>query len=179
MDKTTVRKQLKARLSTLCEEEKAKKSQAIAERVLHSPEYSRAHSLFLFLSTPDEPDTRPLIAKALADGKKVYLPRITEQDMFLVPYDLTTPLTPNRYGIFEPEGEGESVTPDLALIPLLGFDREKHRLGRGKGYYDRFLCSYRGTSFALAFSEQEWEKVPVQEFDRNPDAVITDKEMII
>ncbi|MBO4472603.1 MAG: 5-formyltetrahydrofolate cyclo-ligase, partial [Clostridia bacterium] len=66
----------------------------------------------------------------------------------------------------------------LALIPLVAFDRTRARLGRGKGYYDRFLASYGGTSLALAYSVQETDAIPMDGFDVRPTAVLTAKERI-
>ena len=98
--------------------------------------------------------------------------------MELVPFKQGDDLVPNGYGILEPTGQAVDARPDLALIPLVSFDRNRHRLGRGKGYYDRFLASFKGKSIALAFGEQEYPDLPVEEFDRKVDAVITDKERI-
>ena len=153
-------------------------SLAITERVISSPEYLAARTIFLYASMAEEPDTGGLIERALADGKRVYLPRIEGERMDLVSFDGTTPTTRNRYGIEEPQGDAASVIPDLAVIPLLAYDRDKHRLGRGKGYYDRFLAGYTGRSVALAFSVQEVDRVPTEEYDLSPQAVFTDKERI-
>ena len=154
------------------------KNRALTERFLDSPEYKAARSVFFYYSTPEEPDTRVLAADALAAGKTVYLPRIDGDNMLLIPFRAGVPTERNRYGMDEPLGAHSMEVPDLAVVPMLAFDRQKHRLGRGKGFYDRFLSTYSGKSIALAFAEQEWELVPTAEYDRSPQIIITDKERI-
>ena len=98
--------------------------------------------------------------------------------MILVPYRSGDPLAVGAFGIEEPIGKGAKVTPDLAVIPLLAFDRRLSRLGKGKGYYDRFLATYGGRCIALAYAEQEVEEVPAEPHDRSPQKIFTDKECI-
>ena len=150
--------------------------ESIAERVFASPEYLSARSIFLYRSLPTEADTSLILGAALSEGKEVYLPRIEGEEMALVRYEHGTKCIRNEYGIEEPEGEPAEVLPDLALIPLVAFDRDKHRLGRGKGYYDRFLARFSGQVIALAYSCQEVAALPVEPFDRSPRVIVTDKE---
>ena len=174
-DKKTQRKILKERLAALSEEEKRVFSSALFEAAVSDPAFRSAESVFVFCSMAEEPNTSPLIEAALALGKKVYLPRIEGEKMFLIPYCKDAEMTLNRYGIEEPQGEPYFGKVDLAFLPLLGFDKERRRLGRGKGYYDRFLSSFEGTSIALAFSVQELPEIEADEWDKKPDYVLTEK----
>ena len=176
--KSEIRKSIKERVSALSPMERRAMSEAIEERVTSFPEYLGARSIFIYHSTSDEPDTRSLIGRALSEGKQVFLPRIEGEEMALVPYRTGDTLRVGPFGIEEPVGEPSRVTPDLAVVPLVAFDQDKHRLGRGKGYYDRFLARYDGCSIALAFSAQEWAAIPVEHHDVSPTVVITDKECI-
>ena len=176
--KSEVRKRVKARLSLMTAEERAAKSEIIASRLISSPEYAASRSIFFYHSDSREADTHRLIDRALAEGKKVFLPRVEGEEMVLVPYRQGDLLRKGVFDVLEPQGEKADETPDLAVIPLVAFDRTRARLGRGKGYYDRFLSSYRGTSVALAYAEQEEEIVPTEEGDRRPDVIMTDKERI-
>ena len=177
--KEQLREIIRKRIARLTVEERLLRGQAVAERLVATETYRRAQSVFFYYSTPDEVDTRALIASALAEGKKVYLPRIEgEDDMVFVAYD-GEPLVPNGWGILEPAGPATTDVPDLVLIPLRGFDRARGRLGRGKGYYDGFLSSYHGAMIALAFSEQELDSVPMDAWDVRLDCVITDKEILL
>lgn len=176
--KREIRRTIKERLSAMTDEERATKSARIAERFLSSPEYASARSIFIYHSDPFEAATHGIIARALADGKRVFLPRTVGEEMFLVPYRDGDPLAVGVYGVLEPQGAATDEVPDLAVIPLVAFDRTRARLGRGKGYYDRFLATYGGTSLALAYSEQEADAIPMNGFDRRPTAVLTEKERI-
>lgn len=178
-EKKVIRKTVRARLAAMTEEERIIKNAAIAAKFLSSPEYKAARSVFFYFSTEEEADTRVLIRRAFKDGKEVFLPRTQGDDMLLIPYEDGAPMDLNpTYCVEEPLGDPTDRTPDLAVIPLVAFDKDKRRLGRGKGYYDRFLSGYAGASVALAFSDQECDRVPTEEFDQSPQAVITDKERI-
>lgn len=176
--KGEIRKSIKSRVSALSPMERKEMSLAVEERVASSPEYLRARSIFIYHSTADEIDTSALIDRALSEGKEIFLPRVEGEDMVLVPYRRGDEMQVGRFSIMEPVGEPTPIRPDLAVIPLVAFDRDKHRLGRGKGYYDRFLAGYDGVSIALAFSLQECSSLPVEPHDISPSIVITDKETI-
>ena len=176
--KSEMRSIVRSRLAAMTAEERKRQDKLCAERLLSSPEYAAARTLFLYLSTPREVDTHAVLKRALADGKRVFLPRVEGEDMLLVPYFAGDPLQVGAFGISEPFGEGADDAPDLAVLPLLAFDRSLARLGKGKGYYDRFLASYHGKSLALAYAEQEVDAVPVEAFDRRVDAVLTDRERV-
>lgn len=177
--KSDVRRIVKDRLAAMTAEDRSRKDELLAERFLSSPEYLSARSIFVYCSTDREASTTAILARALADGKRVMLPRVSGDAMLLVPYALGDPLAVGAFGIFEPTGEPTDEAPDLAVIPLLAFDRTRARLGKGKGYYDRFLASFRGTSLALAYAEQEVPAVPTDRFDRRPDVILTDRERIV
>lgn len=69
-------------------------------------------------------------------------------------------------------------TPEILLVPGLGFTREGERLGRGKGYYDRFLETFSGVSIGVFFSESECESVFSEEHDKKLDFIVTEKEVL-
>ena len=177
--KGETRRIVKDRLAAMRAEDAARKDKLIAECFLSSPEYASARTIFLYLSTPREAGTRLILDRALSDGKQVFLPRVHGEEMLLVPYAAGDPLTVGAFGISEPTGEPSREVPDLAVIPLLAFDRTRARLGKGKGYYDRFLAGHTGRSVALAYAEQETECVPTDLFDRRPDVILTDRERIV
>jgi len=177
MDKREFRKILKDKLSAFSPKEREVADVAIASRLFASPLYQEAGSLFLYISMPEEADTHRIIARALSDGKAVYLPRVEGEDMRLVRYEGGA-FAVGAYGLSEPKGEASDPIVDLAVIPLLGFDRARGRLGRGKGFYDRFLASYHGRSLALAYAFQEIPSVPTEPHDCRPEGILTEKEWI-
>jgi 5-formyltetrahydrofolate cyclo-ligase len=84
------------------------------------------------------------------------------------------PLIRGAFGVLEPAAAAAEVTPDLVLVPLLGFDRALHRLGYGAGHYDRTLAALSGvTAIGLAFAAQEVDALPAEPHDVALAAVVT------
>jgi len=146
-------------------------------------------TLFIFLSINSEIDTRPLLATALKEGKKVFAPKVEEEDLCF--YQVESPDGPwlkGPFGIREPDPlnvkAGEGDFPVLIICPGLAFDREGRRLGRGGGYYDRFLSGLESSGleyFTLGFCMdlQIVSHVPVDDRDKKMDAVLTHKELML
>ncbi len=127
-------------------------------------------SILSFASLPEEIDTLKLNT-ALAFTGRLLLPKIADDTLKIYRVsDLDAQLRQNHFGLFEPipsqcqEVSKEEV--DIVLVPALGFDKTGHRLGFGKGYYDRFLASIPNCpTIGIGFKEQEVEKLPVEETD--------------
>ena len=92
------------------------------------------------------------------------------------------PLNTNIYGLLEPAIKTNSLIPDIILVPLLAFDKNKNRLGYGKGFYDRFLTKFSNKrkiiTIGVAFSFQKYNKVPTSSGDVRLDYILTDKGLI-
>ena len=143
-----------------------------------------AEVVFAYYSLPDEVDTHGLIEELLAAGKKVLLPTVIDDErMEWSLYTSDTPLKPGKFGIAEPDvTEGRfchigdiTKEPSLCyiLVPGLAFDAEGHRLGRGRGYYDRFLAEHPDIyKIGVCFDFQKVEKVPVDQYDIPVDLVL-------
>ncbi len=132
--------------------------------------------IMLYSALPDEVPTQILIDQLAVQGKTVLLPRvISDTDMELHRYTGKQDLQTGAYGILEPTGElftnYESI--DIAIVPGMAFDDDGHRLGRGKGYYDRFLSRVPNIyKIGLCFSWQMVDHVPFDEHDIVMDEVI-------
>ena len=132
--------------------------------------------ILLYSALPDEVPTQALMDELVEHGKTVLLPRvINDTDMELRRYTGPQDLQEGAYGIMEPTGE---LFPDyeaigVAIIPGMAFDANGHRLGRGKGYYDRFLSRVPYIyKIGLCFSWQIVDCVPSDEYDIMMDKVI-------
>lgn len=128
-----------------------------------------------------EIDLRPVIDAALRQEKALLLPRCEENGTMTARqvYRLED-LRPGAFGIWEPgpelpEAAAERI--DLILVPAMAYDRKGHRLGRGKGYYDRFLCRYDGKTIGV--SGILLESVPVEAHDVSVDAVASESGLIL
>ncbi|MCY4643118.1 MAG: 5-formyltetrahydrofolate cyclo-ligase [Bacteriovoracales bacterium] len=70
------------------------------------------------------------------------------------------------------------TVPEALVVPALGLTRSGKRLGRGKGYYDRILKTFRGPTIGLCFEEQLCDEIPEEEHDQRVQIVITDKQVL-
>jgi 5-formyltetrahydrofolate cyclo-ligase len=129
-------------------------------------------------------DPFPLL-RALADkGAALALPLIIARDHALIfrTWQPEEGLVRGPHGIFQPSSDAPEVDPDIVLVPLAAFDRAGHRIGYGRGYYDRTLQNLRAmkkiTVIGLAFAVQEIEIVPRLPHDEQLDCVLTERELI-
>jgi 5-formyltetrahydrofolate cyclo-ligase len=127
-----------------------------------------------------ELDVRPLLQEILGLGHACALPHVVAQGHGLDfrDWDNSTPMTTGKYGISEPLS-GKDIIPDIILVPMAAFDANRHRLGYGKGYYDRTLAHLRTKKDVLAVGmAYDWQKCgpfPVEPHDVKMDMIITDK----
>ena len=150
----------------------------IAENFLASAEYKKADRIFAYYSVGREVDTREIILRALADGKTVALPvSLARSKMIFREIRDLDHMKAGIYGIPEPDftcRHIECTDTDLLIVPALCCDAEGNRLGRGAGYYDRFLDSHNCVSVCLMRSRLMNESVPVDKNDRKVQRVISE-----
>lgn len=181
MPKRDLRQQLRRTLAAIPLEELQQRSAAACRLLYQTEEYRRAEVLMLFLSTPQEVDTTQLALQAWSDAKRVLAPRVSWDQRRLLPIEidsLASGVEDGYMGIREPvEGLPVPVADiDLVVLPGLAFDEQGNRLGRGRGFYDRFLShpDFRGISCAVAFEEQVVPAIPVGPLDMRVDMLVTD-----
>ena len=190
--KKILRKIIKVRVSAISAEEKAKREKLLLDNLFSMPEFLAANTVMLFANLPDEIGTFSLIDKCIAMGKKVFLPVINGDDMTacefkgeykIGKYDIKEPLI-NKLGIrneelgmvIEPVDVRDSVPEpvevsfkehfDFVLVPGVGFSQNGYRLGRGKGYYDKFLSKYSNLfTVGVCFREQYFLDIPTEPHD--------------
>lgn len=141
--------------------------------------WQQARTVFCFVSTAREPDTRPLLELALARGKTLCVPR-TGPDGFMeaVPVTDLAALAPARFGLLEPAPELPVLAPeqlDLVVAPCLMATPDGLRLGQGGGYYDRFLPRCRCPVVLLCPATLVQRDLPAEAHDRRADHVLTEK----
>lgn len=181
MSKKELRRQLRERLAAISPADLQARSVAACRRLCGTREYARSDVIMIFLATINEVDTTPLALQAWHDAKRVLAPRVSWEQRRMLPveiHSLTTDVRSGLLGVREPaEGMPVPVSDlDLVVVPGLGFDEQGNRLGRGRGFYDRFLShrDFRGISCALAFEEQVVQAVPVVPTDIRVDMLVTD-----
>ena len=165
-------------------EDRERRSAAICALVVASPGYAAARAIHCYLPMRSEVDTRPLIADALAHGKRVAVPIVVPKAADLAHAWLETlaadALIPGAFGTFNPRELRPAAPGDweLAIVPLLAFDRRGYRLGYGKGYYDRLLADGSVTTIGVGFAEQEIDMLPDEPHDIALGWIVTEREVI-
>jgi len=182
--KDRLRSEMKATLAAMSDQDAAERSVRACERLLALDEYARAESVMLYAPISGEVNCRPVAVRAWEDGKTVLLPRVSwrHRHMEAVPvHSLDHPVVETRHGLREPEGKHVPIEGiDLVVVPGLAFDRLGNRLGRGGGFYDRFLARQGLAAHAcgLAFSVQVVRELPVHPNDYPVKVLVTDKEVV-
>tara|TARA_B100001029_G_scaffold46723_1_gene37000 strand:+ start:1275 stop:1832 length:558 start_codon:yes stop_codon:yes gene_type:complete len=147
----------------------------------------RKKIVFLSLYYPSNYEVNTLKILKLLKGKKnikVLLPVIRSNNkMTFTKWDTLDVLKINRFGVLEPINKKKSYIPNVALVPLLAYDKNNFRLGYGKGYYDRFFNKYLSLNkdiltIGVAFSFQKYNKLPTSKFDVKLDYILTEKGII-
>lgn len=180
--KDDLRRRIKTLLESQSSQARLEKSRTIAKKLFDLAVFKKARCVCFYMSMPEEADTSFAVDKALSLGKKVVLPCCESAETELRLYQISDrrTLKENDYGILEPvPDQSVLVDPaevDLVVVPGLLFDRKNRRLGRGKGYYDRFLGRLQPGVFkvGLAFLFQVAEEIPTEAHDVKLDLVITD-----
>ena len=172
--KHKIRKHIKTIISSYSELEKAEKSGIIKNRLFNEEEFKKAKVVMFYVSLKDEVNTLSMIDEAIKAGKKVCVPVIIKEDKRLIAgeiEDRNKDLEKQHFGIYQPKSGKVKEVPleniDLVVVPGIAFDRSNVRLGRGHGYYDRFLCalSNKTKTIGLAFDSQVVENLPKDSHD--------------
>lgn len=188
--KRELRKRIRGVRSAMPPSAIEERSTALCERVLAMPEWARAQTVALFSSMPDEVQCRALIERARSEGKRAALPVVVPVAdevpglVFRAPWDggIERPLVTSAYGIDEPSEDAPAVpyeSIDLVIVPALAIDERGHRIGYGKGYYDRTLprCT-RAARVVVGFDFQLIAEVPTRAGDVASEWIVTDKRVL-
>lgn len=174
--KQALRKQMEVLRSSTTQSQAAE-SEAIAKAIMQLPQWQDAKTVLLYNSINAEVDTSLLLS---AQGKRILLPVVEGDSLVLREYRKDS-LVPGYKGIMEPSSDCPSADPamvDLALVPGVAFDRRYHRLGRGKGFYDRLLPLLSCPVIGMGFSWQVVDSVPVESHDILLSGVVTPEGLV-
>ena len=182
--KREIRRKMLALRRALSDDEAVKKAESLTSWILTLPEYKKAKRIMAFLAMKGESNLDGLIARALSDGKEVYVPvclpeRQMEAGRLLgMDHFVRGPL-----GLRDLPKSYETVSPeklDLVLVPGVACDREGNRLGMGAGYYDRYLVHVPFEKrIAALWDFQVAEAIPSEPFDERMAKIVTDKGIIV
>ena len=172
--KQYLRKKVKEKLKTLSEKEKEEASRIIVNKIKTSKEYQKAKYIMIYSALKNEVDLKELTK----DKDKIFVyPRcIDDKEMIALMPNSENDFEIGMFNIKEPilSKSTKVETIDLIICPLVAYDKDKNRLGNGKGYYDRFLAKYDCFKMGVGFKIQELKEVPNEIFDRKLDIIYSE-----
>jgi 5-formyltetrahydrofolate cyclo-ligase len=180
--KHKLRKEILVSRLKLTAAERQAKSREIEQRLFSLPEFRNASVVMFFASIQSEVETHDMIRRALAEGKRVVLPKVVKGRQLeareIRNFDRDTSL--GMWSIPEPVAGDHVPGHDIGLIivPGAAFDESGHRIGYGGGYYDRHLRGYHGMTVALAFELQIVSCAHALEHDIPVKKIVTEKRII-
>ena len=159
-------------------EERRKASLEIFSQVASLPEYARSRTVAAFVSLPDEPFTGDFLDFA-SRGKRLVLPRV-EGGTMTFRYSSPGELVRGSFGIMEPPptaGECAAGDIDFMIVPGAAFTPEGVRLGRGKGFYDRYMAleGFRAFTVGVCFACALTDTLPAEAHDKRVQLVVSDR----
>lgn len=179
-EKSRLRQWLLQKRAALPDSHRRQASQAIRQRVLALPAVSRAREVAVYLSVADEVDTWELSRRLLERGVRVYAPKIEGKTLTwgLLASHPPEGLVRGPYrGILEPPWgwPAHQVRPQVAVVPVVGFDAQGYRIGYGGGYYDRTLAQWKdAVRVGVAFECQRVHRLPREPHDLPLHWVVTE-----
>ncbi|MCD8193828.1 MAG: 5-formyltetrahydrofolate cyclo-ligase [Tannerellaceae bacterium] len=156
-----------------------KHSDAILTTLVGTPEFRQARSVAFYYALPDEVQTARFLNE-WHTRKQLFLPVVKGDEIYFERYEGEQHLQSGSFGIAEPilKKENKELDFDLIVVPGVAFDRQLNRMGRGKGYYDRFLTQTKAHKTGICFDFQLFDQIPAASFDIKMDRIITEKEII-
>lgn len=177
MTKKELREAMRARNRAVEPGARARASREIFGRVERLGAFAGARCVGLFCALGDEPDTSEALAR-WCGVKRIAVPRVEGASMRFYRYDPAV-MRPGAFGIAEPGPEAEVCDPadlDLIVVPGVAFAPDGRRLGRGRGYYDRYLAQpgLRALKVGVGYAHQLVGALPAEPHDVTMDVVVTD-----
>ncbi len=181
--KKELRQRYRKLLADMPADVRSAKSLRVCHRLFEQPEYIKSEVIMVFLSLPTEPDTSALVLRAWQDRKRVLAPKVSWNQRRMLAMEirsLTDDLIVTPMGIREPVTGIPFPTSliDLVIVPGVAFDEFGNRLGRGRGFYDRFLshAEFEGTACGFALEMQvSPTTIPMGPLDRPVNMLVTDE----
>lgn len=169
---------------SLSPEYKSSLDRKIKNKLLNLFAVREVQTVLCYVSTEIEVDTREFINALLQMGKRVAVPRCEgdKGEMNFYYINSLDELSPGSFGVDEPDPMNSLMFADavdsVCIVPAFMFDNKGYRLGYGKGYYDRYLSKYKGSTIGVCYSENLQNELFHGKYDRAVDLVVTDKEII-
>jgi 5-formyltetrahydrofolate cyclo-ligase len=199
--KPELREEIRKKCKSLTAEDFLREGREASARIWAHQLWQNHSTILAFLSMEDEINTLPLLQLAQLDRKLIFVPKVDGSNLTFYALPPADPalLKKGQFGIREPAADpAQALKPEnfpaLILTPGLAFDRQGHRLGRGRGCYDRFFAALDSgqlspdsgsaaglsyTAIGLCMDCQLAEEVPTEAHDQRMDAVLTGKKLVV
>ena len=175
-DKRIIRQEVRRRIKLLSDEERISQSYAVFAAIEATVLFRDVDCVALFVAMWDEVPTLEVLERWRKMGKRVVIPRVEGDIMRYYDYHPDR-MTEGAFGILEPVGDVEVApeTIDLMIVPARAFTPQGDRLGRGGGFYDKYMSleGFRAVKYGVAFSCQIFDTLPVDPHDIPVDEVFT------
>ena len=176
--KNQIRQTIRALKNQLSEVEKQKEADTVFSSIEQLQEFKTAKTILLYWSTSDELPTQSSIEKWSIE-KDIFLPSVASNELNIKEFTSTLKMKSGNLGIWEPDTlQNYTGNIDLIIVPGVAFDFNKNRLGRGKGFYDRFLLKTNALKIGVGFNFQLMSVIPTNENDIRMDKVFTSSKII-
>lgn len=179
-EKKDLRKIILNKRNSIDNNTKEEMDREIFNKLINLDLYKEAKNIFIYLSFGSEIDTKPIIDRALEEGKEVYIPKVYKinKEMRAIRLNTFEDLEKNSMGILEPKDDFNFINKekiDLIIVPGAVFDFKGNRIGYGGGYYDRFLSNIKDkrNKIVLAYNLQIVDNIEAEEHDIKVDYIIT------
>ncbi len=177
-EKKHLRFEIRHLKDSLSLEEKEKEAEIVFAKIESMDEFKSAKTILIYWSTGDELPTQSFIQK-WSNEKILVLPAIKGDNLKLKVYGQNVKMVQHALGIYEPDlPETYTGKVDLAIVPGVAFDLKKNRLGRGKGFYDRYFRRNKTLKIGVGFDLQLLDSVPARRFDKIMDKIITPSHIV-
>lgn len=183
MDIYREKEKLRKQISSLKKEFTVEQLSLCSEEVLSVVEltgvFQEARIIFIYNGICDEVQTIDFIRK-WGYEKEFYLPVVVNDNLVFRKWNSNIDFKQSSFGILEPMGEdfANYDKVDLVIVPGMAFDRRMNRMGRGKGYYDRFLKKLNAPKMGVCFDFQLLDKIPFDDDDIKMDYLVSENELI-
>lgn len=186
LTKKEIRQQILKKRRAMSEEAVQQFSQIICNRIKEIEEYISAENICLYMPIDNEVDITLLSQDAWENGKSLWLPKTSGENMDFLKFDHETSFVAGAYGIMEPVSDEifdlkAAGNKTLILMPGVAFSQRGDRIGYGGGYYDRYLSDVTGniTTIAVCYDFQVIEELPHEAHDIRPKMIISESNCIV
>ncbi|MFW6172270.1 MAG: 5-formyltetrahydrofolate cyclo-ligase [Elusimicrobiota bacterium] len=182
-NKEKLRKMYKNKIAGINLSERKKADREICEKIIKKPVIKKSKNVMIYISREDEVDTKNIIDILISSGKNIYVPVTTDTEIKISRLKNMDDLIKGKFGILEPRPEHREYISheclDVVIVPGLCFTTKGRRLGRGGGYFDRFLKKIMPKTkiIGICYSSQIEDLLPKEKYDVDMDEVITDSQL--